>query len=355
MALISFGSAITLSPGETQATVPEIAKGDPVTIAGNATGQAPNGLTIWIVGDNYARTYTVPVRGDQTYLSTLKADDTARLAEGQYLVVVQTPGQNGRFDIVYHADSGSVVNIQPAWMQVTYRAGSLVLGPEDQNTVDAGADTVVTYPVEGGTKIYQLINTSSSATNAGTTLMNALTAQNVDDTFSSTSFSIADPDTFISPIPNHAAGDQFTIRGNTNLAVGDMLAVEITSLSSRSGTTQPAGSVPGSSGSVTVVPGTGEFNCWTYTVDTTGFKPDKYTVRVSGPLQSAKDSATFTLVDHLSATDATNSSVTTAEPGTPQQTGSAAPVPTTQKSPLLPVTGICGLAAALMLRTGRRH
>jgi hypothetical protein len=356
-ALISFGSALIISPGETQSTIPEIARGDPVTIQGNATGQPPNGLMLWIIGNNYTRTFLVPVRGDNTYFSSIKAEGTAQLASGQYLVLAQHPGANGRFDIIYKAGDGSVVNMQPAWREITYPAGAIQRGSEDDNTFIAGADTVVSLQRDGGTKIFQLTGTGSLP-EAGTSgsLMGALNSQNVDDTFSSTSFSVANPDAFISPIPNHAVGDRFTIGGNTNLAPGDTLMVEIRSSSSTLVPNQQTGKFSGSSGRVTVVPGTGEHNCWTYQVDTTGFRPDQYSVRVSGILLDAKNSATFNVVEHLPATADPASSETTALPGASQQNGSATPSPTTQKSPLLPVAGVLGLAGAFIFCcAGKRH
>jgi hypothetical protein len=353
-ALISLASAVTVSPGEMQSTIPDIAKGDQLTIRGNTTGQPPNGLMLWIVGDNYAKTFLVQVNGDNTYSSTIKSGDTAKLASGEYLVLVQNPGANGRFDIIYKADDGSVVNLQPAWMQVTYRAGPIQLRPED-DTSDADADTVIRYPLDGGTKIFQLASTgNSSGTGAGSSLIGVLDSQNVDDTFTSASFAVSDPDAFIIPIPNHAVGDRFTINGTTNLAVGDTLNVEVAPSSFALTTKQQSGEFSGSSGRVTVVPGAAEYNCWTYMVDTTGFRPDTYVVRVSGILQEARGTATFNLLDHLPAAVVTTSSATTAEPGTTQP-GSATPSPTTQESPLLPAAGAWGLAGAFFLyRAGKR-
>jgi len=354
-ALISFGSAITISPGEPQVTVPEIARGDPVTIQGNTTGQPPNGLMLWITGNNYATTSLIPVHGDNTYFSTLKSENTAHLASGKYLVLVQHPGANGRFDIIYKGGDGSVVNIQPAWIQVTYLPGPIQLGPDD-NTYIPDEPTVRKFQRDGGTKIFQLTSTgNTSGTDPGAGLVSALDSQNVDDTFTTASFAVGDPGAFINPIPDHAAGDLFPIGGKTNLAAGTTLNVEITSASATPATKEQSGEFSGSSGRVTVVPGAGAYNCWTYMVDTTGFRPDQYTARVSGIQQDVKDSATFKVMDYLPTPEGTTSSGTTAEPGTPRQGGSATPSPTTQKSPLLPVA-VAGLAGAFMLcRAGKRQ
>jgi trimeric autotransporter adhesin len=352
-ALIAIGSAVTISPGEIQSTVPEIAKGDPVTIQGNTTGQPPNGLMLWIIGNDYAKTFLVPVTGDNTYFTTLKSGDTARLASGQYQVLIQHPGANGRFDIIYKAGDGSVVNLQPAWRQITYPAGPIQLGPEDDNTYNAGTDTVVNLQRDGGTKIFQLTNGSSQAPDAGASLMDTLTAQNVDDTFTSASFVMSNPDVVIHPVADHVTGDRFAIHGTTNLAPGDTLNVEIAPASVMPTLQLQGAESSGSSGRVTVVPGTNVNNCWTYMVDTTGFRPATYTVRVSGILLDGKDSDLFSVVDHLPTTDVTTPTVPTAGSGTLQQTVSTSP---TQKSPLLPAVWFWGLAGAFFLsRGGKKH
>ena len=352
-ALISFGSALTIAQGDTQLTFPEVAKGDPVTIRGNTTGQPPNGLTLWIIGNNYVKTLTVPVNGDKTFLSTIKSGDTEQLATGQYVVLVQDPGANGRFDIVYNANAGSVVNLMPSLVQVTYKANSNALGPTDEGTYDPVEDTVLTFQREGGTRIFQLITAGSlQRTGDSASLMNTLDSQNVDDIFATTSFSVGAPNAFVNPIPNHAAGDRFTIGGNTNLAAGDTLNVEITSFTPA--TKQQSGGFSGSSGRVTVVTGAGTYNCWTYGVDAAGYRPGDYRVKVSGTLQDVTGSGIFTILDHQPTPVTSVLPITSAQPVTTAPAETPAPLPTTQKSPLLPGVVAGGPALALLLARYRR-
>jgi trimeric autotransporter adhesin len=347
-ALISLGSALTISP-ETQLSFTEVAKGDPVTIHGTTTGRPASGLMLWIIGNNYVRTFTVPVNGDNTYLSSVKSDDTAKMASGQYLVLVQNPGVNGRFDIIYNSNSGSVVNLQPAWIEVTYKANPNALGPTEEGTYKPVEDTVLNFQRDGGTTIYELTNAG-----AGAGLVDVLNNQNVDDTFASTSFAVVNPVALISPIPNHAVGDRFTIVGKTNLAAGDPLNVEIRSSTFAPATKLQNGGFSGSSGRVPVLSGPGGNNCWTYTVDASGYPPGEYSVKVSGVLQDVTGSAAFTIQNHLTATVTSNLPVTSAQSETTAPGENPAALPTTQTSPLLPVVVAGGLGLALLLTRHRR-
>jgi hypothetical protein len=271
------------------------------------------------------------------------------MASGQYLVLVQNPGINGRFDIIYNTNSGSVVNLQPAWIQVTYKANPNALGPTEDGTFNPEEDTVLNFQRDGGTKIFALTNAG-----AGAGLVDILNNQNVDDTFASASFTVAGPTALINPIPNHAVGDRFTIGGNTNLAAGDALNVEIRSSSFTPATKQQSGGFSGSSGRVTVLPDPGGNTCWTYTVDASGYQPGEYTVKVSGILQDVTGSATFTILDHLPTTVTSAPPVTSALPETTAPAQTPAALPTTQKSPLLPAVVAGGLALALLLTRHRR-
>jgi hypothetical protein len=259
------------------------------------------------------------------------------VASGQYLVLVQNPGVNGRFDIIYNTNSGSVVNLQPAWIEVTYKANPNALGPTDEGSFTPVEDTVLNFQRDGGTEIFKLTNTG-----AGSGLVDVLNNQNVDDTFASTSFTVVGATALISPIPNHAVGDRFTIVGKTNLAAGDPLNVEIRS------TKQPGGEFSGSSGRVTVLAGAGANNCWTYTVDASGYQPGEYSVKVSGVLQDVTGSSSFTILDHLPATVSSDLPATTVPAETP------AALPTTQTSPLLPSIVAGGIGLALLLTRHRR-
>jgi trimeric autotransporter adhesin len=299
--IISPISAISLSPGNSFAGAPTIANGDPVYIHGIATGQPSAGLQVWLIGYNYVKMATVYTNADNTYVYELKSADTQSLAPGQYFVLVQHPMMNGAFDIYYDATSGNVINRQ--------------LG--------------------SGTSIFQLTGTGSLQNPQGAdALMQAINSQNLDDTFATTSFIIDYPTAFIKPIGDHAVGDKFTISGSTNLAAGNNLMIEITSSSFNPTKKVQSGEFSGSAGTVKVEPGTNGFNRWSYDVDASTFKPDEYSVTVTGETVDVTTSTTFTIVEKLPITTKTVSPETTVQTTILPAVTQPAPVAPTQKSSL---------------------
>jgi hypothetical protein len=187
-------------------------------------------------------------------------------------------------------------------------------------------------------------------------LVNAVSSQNVDDSFVTYTFTIMPPAAFIRPIADHAPGDRFTIGGTTNLAAGDNLMVEITSSSFRPTQKSAAGGFSGSGGMVTVVPGSGGYNQWSFDVDASSFQPDEYIVKVSGVTVDVTASTTFNIVEHLPATAMPQipSSPAVTETTLPPET---TPLPRTTTSPQAPVWIGITLAAcslAILAKQGGR-
>jgi len=315
-------SSITLSPGTSFAGAPTIANGDPVFIHGIATGHPGNGLQIWLLGYNYVKIASVYTNADNTYEFELKSADTQNLAPGQYYVLVQHPMMNGEFDIYFDRPTGSVINRQ--------------LGT--------------------GTSIFQLTGTGSLQTPDGANaLMRAINSQNLDDTFATTSFIIGNPTAFIDPIGDHAVGDRFTITGSTNIAAGNRLLVEITSSSFRPSQKSQSGEFSGSSGTVTVQPGSGGMNRWSFAVDASTFKPDEYLVRLSGTVIEVTGSATFNIVEKLPTTEMTSVPTTTIPAVSLSQTPPPSPVSPTPKSPLSPwgLIGAIAVVSGILVSRGK--
>jgi len=309
-------SAISLSPGSSFAGAPTIANGDPVYIHGIATGHPSAGLQVWLIGYNYVKIATVPTNADNTYTYELKPADTLALASGQYFVLVQHPMMNAEFDIYYDSSTGRVINRQ--------------LGT--------------------GTSIFQLTGSGSlQNTDGAYALMRAISSQNLDDTFATTSFIVDNPTAFINPIGDHAVGDKFTITGSTNLAVGNNLMIEIISSSFKPTQKVQGAEFSGSAGTVSVRPGTNGLNRWSFDVDASTFKPDEYRVQVSGETIEVTGSTTFNIVEKLPTTQ-TPSPETTVRTTTPITTTPPAPITTTQKSPLSPalIVVACVLAGSAM-------
>jgi hypothetical protein len=317
-------AAVSLSPGSSFSGAASIANGDPVYIHGIATGHPQNGLQVWLFGNNYMKISTVSTNADNSYEYELKPADTRALAPGQYYVLIQHPMMNGQFDIYYDAATGQIVNRQ--------------LGT--------------------GTSIFQLTGSGSLQTPAGANaLMQAINSQNVDDTFAATSFIVNPSTAFIDPVGTHAVGEQFTITGSTNLAVGDNLMVEITSSSFKPTSKSQSAEFSGASGMVKVEQGSGTLNRWSFPVDASTFKPDEYIVKVSGITVDVTGSTLFTIVAKLPPTPATPAPVVTEQTQAPVTTTipSPTPVPTTQKAPV-PVTILIGaIGLAILMNTKRRE
>jgi hypothetical protein len=168
-------------------------------------------------------------------------------------------------------------------------------------------------------------------------LVNAISSQNIDDSFTTYTFTISTPSVFIDPIGDHVAGDQFIISGSTNLAAGDSLMVDITSSSFKPTQKNTAGEFSGSGGAVKVVPGPGGYNRWLFNVDASTFRPDEYVVKVSGITVDVSGSATFNVVERIAPTVAVQLPAptgTTVIPAIPM----TSPLPATPsaKSPLFP-------------------
>jgi len=292
-------SAVTLTPGGSLASAATISNGDSVFIQGIATGHPQQGLQVWIMGPNFLRVSTVSVNADNTYAYELKPADTLQLASGQYYVLVQHPMMNGRFDVVYDAGTGQIINRQ--------------LG-------------------NGGTTIFQLSGSGSlQSSDAAFALARAISSQNIDDTFAPTGFTVSEPVVPIDPISDHVVGDRFTISGSTNLAVGDDLSIKVISSSFGPTLKSQSGEFSGAAGVVKVVPGNGGLNRWSFGVDTSTWKPDEYVVTVEGVTVDVQDSTTFNVLSYQPTPVATLATgVTTPVPPTA--------VPTTLQTTALPVT-----------------
>jgi S-layer glycoprotein len=266
--------AIELNPTGSSSSSVTIANGDSVFIHGIATGQ-PRGLQLWIISHNYLKVTTLPVNNDDTYLYELKPADTLNLASGQYFFVVQHPMMNGQFDIIYNPSTGEIINKQ----------------------LDGGT----------GKDIFKISGAGSlQGPDSAQALVNAISSQNIDDTFATYSFYISPPNAFINPVGDHYVGDKFTLSGSTNLAVGDELMVEVVSSSFKPTQKSENGEFSGISGTVKVVPGSGGYNRWSFDVNTTSFKPDEYIVKVSGIVLDVTSSTYFNLLNSPPPTSATS-------------------------------------------------
>ena len=166
--------------------------------------------------------------------------------------------------------------------------------------------------------------------------------------------SVGVPGILLSPVGDHYVGDNFTINGYTNLAIGDQLIVNVYSSSFGPTNKGQASGASGASGTVTVTYGTYGANSWSFPVNTTGFSPDTYLVMVSAiTIQNARAEGSFNLlpVPAVTTTVPTVNS-TSASPPLVVSSTTRVPVPTTTAQSPLSIG--CVLVAIVVLVILRR-
>jgi hypothetical protein len=162
---LSPSSTIAVSPAKpmvsaiVSSATPTI--GDPVTVSGTASGgNLTAGVQIWVFAGNYVNVSTVPVTVDGTYTKTYA---TTGLPTATYYVFVQTPGNDGAFNLdlaMTGRYSGQVVNSQ---------SGALLLNFTGTGSVQNAA--------------------------ASTALTNVLNQAGIDDVYTKTTFRLGEPAT----------------------------------------------------------------------------------------------------------------------------------------------------------------
>ena len=314
-------ATISLRSGFLSATTSSatVAKGDKLTISGTAQGN-PDEVFIWIFGKNYygapsaLKVQSATVESDGAFEYELKSADTKDLASGQYFVVVQHP-------------MGST----------TGNRGSI--------NVNEVAGTILTAGMTPVTL------TGLQAPNAATALINALDSPNIPDTYVKLTFVIDEPQLFIDPIGDKAAGSTFTISGTTNLAAGNTLNIDVTSAAFQPGQKTEASAFSGTGGSTVIQKGDG-MNTWSFEVDGSSFKVDQYIVTVESIDAGQTATTIFNVVEAVPTTQPSGNVTTpTGTETTPTGTETTEPTPTTAPGfgAILALAGL-GAVAFLVLR-----
>jgi trimeric autotransporter adhesin len=241
---------------------PTIAKGDKVFVEGRAEGNPSSGVTIWILGKNYAKRATQSIDSDASYKYEIKQGETSDMASGQYFIVVQHPMQNDIFDV--------------------YQDGQYVY----KNT--GNGDPISIFKLEG--------SGSLQGSDAAEALIQAINDPNIDDTYTKLNVLVQEPLIAVDPISNKNIGDKFTLTGKTNLAVEDEILVEIYSSSFKPTQKTQSGEFSGATGNVKVNKSETGLNKFSLDVDTSTFKADEYIVVAQGVTQEATGTTLFTVV-----------------------------------------------------------
>jgi S-layer glycoprotein len=305
LAVVLLAAFALLAAVPPAAALSDVAQGDSISITGFAPGARQVG--IWIFGPNRFTYGTATVQSDGSYAYRIDGATTASFSPSEYVAVIQHPGPLGVFDVTPTADRTAM-------------------------------NLVVPFP---GTKV---ILAGLAAPQAAHALEAALDSPDIDDTWTSTSFVVTAPRVSIDTPRQASVGSPLTITGTTNLAPGDNLLVSVTSSAFTPTTKGEAGGFSGTSGSVTVQPGTGGANSWSFLVDTTSFAPGEYTVLVSGVGVDVSDTASFTLVPvtRTPVPVSTPPTSTTVQPAgtTPLPTAIATPGTTTPAGAPMPGFGV---------------
>jgi len=258
-----------------------IAKGDKLYIHGTAEGKPTVGVAVWVLGKNYwngaaptmtsSQQKTETVNDNGSFVYEIGTADTQNLAAGQYFVVIQHPMYNKKFDVIVDATTNANTNV----LVKNQLAGSTTTADNSQ------------FIIWGTGKL--------QGSDAAEALIDAINSPDIDDTYYKLTFFVEEPWIRINSIGEHCVGDQFTLTGTTNLAVGNDLIVEITSSSFQPTQITQPGEFSGASSTVQVVEGT-TYNEWSMDVDASSFKPDEYIVKVEAIEADATATKTFNLL-----------------------------------------------------------
>jgi hypothetical protein len=236
-----------------------ITKGDTVTLTG--TGFTNGTVAIWVIGRNYFDTKPAVPDKKGNFSFVVRPEETRKYSSGQYVFLIQDPGQNG------------AIEIEPLlWeegIQIANR-GKIVTGIGKKEDLAAFVKP----------KVDALINASARP--------------DVDDLFTPYYFYVEEPVVHFdgvtgsgsaSRLTNLTTGERVIVTGTTNMGVENQLRVEIRNLTSQALII---------SGTVPVVPGTVQ-NRWSYELDAPGLQKGEYYITVGWLKESAGGTGTALL------------------------------------------------------------
>ncbi|MDX8549842.1 DUF3821 domain-containing protein [Methanospirillum sp. J.3.6.1-F.2.7.3] len=173
-----------------------VAQGDELTITGSSGGNPDAGVAIWIFGRNFFWYDTASVERGGYFSYDLSRAMTSDMAPGEYSVIVQHPMADGEFNLWPDRNREVVLGTTPWWGAPVFRVG----GP--------GA-------LQGPA--------------AASALINALSSQFIDDTYTEYSIFIQNPKIGIDRESLTGTIDTpIIISGTTNIAPDSKILIEVT-------------------------------------------------------------------------------------------------------------------------------
>ncbi|WP_317137586.1 hypothetical protein [Methanochimaera problematica] len=270
-----------------------VAKGDKITISGSAPGS--DDVSFWLFGPDYQTRMTlhpemdtefswefIPDGANDTFIFTPDEsrmivispnDRSYTLQSGQYYFILQTKGDDKKFDI-----------------KSTYSGGILeIISLKDNRS-----------------KLMTYCAGCPAGSEAADALIGLLDAPEVDDQYAKLSFLVEEPWARINEIPDISTGDALKITGTTNLAPGNEFIIQILSSSNtpdKSQEEQQTGELKRVSDVVSVIEGK-QYNTWSYEADISTFVPGKYLIVIN---RDGYDShlawSTFDIVPNIETTE----------------------------------------------------
>ena len=302
------------------------ASGDPIYIKGEAPGSQSTGLTAWIFGQNYWSSGSISTESDGSYTYEIDRGLTGSLTSGQYFVIIQHPMYNGVFDVTVGRSTPSPGQTSV----VSTEGGSFVIDGQGK--------------LQGSAAAYAL--------------MNLLDSQNIDDTYTVTTFFLEEPWIRADEIEAWPVGSTIELEGTTNIAPGEHLVYTFSPVSEdipsskQSGGTSYTTEMAGKSDVIYGMP----YNIWAVDIDTGGMEPGTYMFTIEAvsegneiqkyitlyePVETPEVSGEPTSQEFAGPTDTMATDETTAAAATPQASGS-------------PVLGmVLVLSAVLIAVTGK--
>jgi hypothetical protein len=150
------------------------------------------------------------------------------------------------------------------------------------------------------------------------------------------------------PDGDHYAGEMITISGTTTFSPGNTMLIEVEPLGFGPTNKSEAPEVSGISGRAEVLSGDG-VNTWSFEVDTEGFAPGEYLVRVEVLEAGAVETTTFTLREGPPPTEMP-ATTKTLLPGTTAPEEAPVTGPTEAGGSLMPAISALSVIAYLILK-----
>lgn len=251
------------------------AAGDPVYISGEAPGSQSTGLVAWIFGQNYWSTDSVNTESDGSYTYEIGGGLTGSLSPGQYFVIIQHPMYNGIFDVTVQEGS-------------TSSGQTLVVSTTGDSFVISGPGKL-----RGSAAAYAL--------------MNLIDSQNIDDTYSVTTFYLEEPWLKADATEAWVVGSVVRLAGTTNVAPGERLIYTFSPVSGDYPSSKQSGDASYSTGITgqTDVEYGMPYNLWTVGIDTEGMDAGTYIFTIEAVSEGITIQKYITLYEPVSTQEIT--------------------------------------------------